>query len=534
MDTIRKLLWPLWLALWLLPLGFTAVDRAMVGAAEPPLQPDIQPQDAGTVSSACGASYGTRFNLEPRVNALPQHTESVDFLRNRVAAGVDLVVGAATDHRDLAGVASRSGYYVNRDADCAPEFEGGLPRLTASSSEVLDGFGKPVVAADPARGAIFTADLRDSSSDESASAVAIGLFRTPAATLLNATACPDGTHTAAQSLTCWPTRRLARTGFPVLRGPHLAVDERASGPGAGNVYLVFADFQFEFDTRLLLVACTNSLATCTAPVTIDFTHVFVGGGHVAVRPDGQVTITWVTGDSFGMSVQYLSCPPATPPAAPTCGSPSVVHTWFPVDGNTPDRLVAYPADLVLTRRPQHAHRLDANGTETYVVWDQCKTGAGNGLEFCPDADVVMKASRDNGATWSALTCVSCVAQDQFLPAVAADRSRNIINIALYSSSSDATFQRRVRLILYHINPGSATPDPVDAHVITTLLNDPSGDPHKVVPGSGFGESLGIAARGTGVDGQSRAYVHYTYHNIQGTYNGQQVPEPNNHLSRLDY
>jgi hypothetical protein len=505
----------------------------MVGAAEPPLlQPDIQPQDAGTVSSACGASYGTRFNLEPRVNALPQHTESVDFLRNRVAAGVDLVVGAATDLRQLGGVGSRSGYYVSRDADCAPEFEGGLPRLTASSSEELDGFGKPVVAADPARGAIFTADLRDSSSDESASAVAIGLFRTPAATLLNATACPNGAHTETEAATCWPAKRLVRTGFPMLNGPHLAVDERTSGTGAGNVYLVFTDFVFGSDTTLRLVACTNSLATCSAPVTVDSIHLVLRPGHVAVRPDGQVTITWVTGDSFGMGLRYISCTPAVPPAGPSCGNPSTVHAWFPIDvGET---LATYAQDFVLTRRPQHAHRMDANGTETYVVWDQCKTGAGDGLTFCPDADVVMKASRDNGVTWSALTCVSCVAQDQFLPAVAADRSRNIINIALYSSSSDATFQRRVRLILYHITPGGATPDPVDAHTITTLLNDPSGDPHKAVTGGGVGESLGIAARGTGVDGQSRAYVHYTYHNIQGTYNGQQVPEPNNHLSRLDY
>ena len=155
--------------------------------------------------------------------------------------------------------------------------------------------------------------------------------------------------------------------------------------------------------------------------------------------------------------------------------------------------------------------------------------------FCPDADVVMKASRDNGVTWSALTCVNCGAQDQFRPAITVDRSRNIINIVFYGSGSDATFQHRVRLLLAHIHPGAATPDPVtETHTLTTLLNDPSGDPYKAVSGSGFGAYIGIAARGTGLDGQSRAYVHYTYNNIQGVYEGHQVPEPNNHLSRFDY
>ena len=61
------------------------------------------PMDAGTVSPVCGTASGTRFNLEPRANAIPQHTQSVDLLRNRVAAGVDLVVGGSTDLRDLRG-----------------------------------------------------------------------------------------------------------------------------------------------------------------------------------------------------------------------------------------------------------------------------------------------------------------------------------------------------------------------------------------------------------------------------------------------
>jgi hypothetical protein len=142
----------------------------------------IQPQDAGTVSSVCGTSSGTRFNLEPRTDAGFQHTESVDFLRNRVAAGVDLIVGGARDSRGL-GFNLGGGYYVNRDADCAPEFEGGLPAISANQP-----LESPVVAADPARQAFFiVSSMVDSDTEEGT----IGLFRSPAATLLKSHGLPE-------------------------------------------------------------------------------------------------------------------------------------------------------------------------------------------------------------------------------------------------------------------------------------------------------------------------------------------------------
>jgi hypothetical protein len=225
-----------------------------------------------------------------------------------------------------------------------------------------------------------------------------------------------------------------------------------------------------------------------------------------------------------------------------CGAESLVHLETQplreTAGDNPDltagRVGLSVHPFPVFTYPKHDHRMDANGTETYVVWERCKVA----LLFerlCPDADVVLKASSNDGATWSPLTCLGCGAQDQFFPAIRTDRSRQIVNIAYYSSGSDSTFQRRVRVLLAHINPGASTPDPVtDHHTITTLLNDLSGDFLAMEHRSGIGHSIGVAARGTGVDGQSRAYVHYTYNNIQGVYNGQRVPDPNNHLSRFDY
>ncbi len=297
----------------------------------------------------------------------------------------------------------------------------------------------------------------------------IAVFRTTGATLLSTTACPSGTHKRRRPRPPGGAGvLLADTDLGnAVYSPHLAVDERPSGPGAGNVY-VMARYLFERTPSIRL-------------------------------------------------------------AALTCGPIRLVHTE--TQALAARRLVAQ--HFSVDTRPQHDHQVDANGTETYMVWARCKVATFtdlSGRSVCPDADVVMKASNNNGATWSALTCVSCGANDQFLPAIKTDHSRNIVNIAFYASGGDATFQYRLRVYIRHIHLGGATPDPTEAHQITTILDDPSGDPLQ----GGFGIAIGVAARGTGVDGQSRAYVHYTYHNIQGIYHDVQVLEPNNHLSRLDY
>jgi hypothetical protein len=182
------------------------------GQAEevPALHQEVAPTDPSVVPG-CGPASGTRFNLEPRRNAKPQSSPSVDFLRNRVAPGIDLVVGSARDIRGFFGRlgGSDSGYYVSRGADCAAEFEGGLPRIDG-----LTGFGNAVVAADPARDAFFIADVRLAEGNPN-----VGVVRSSATTLLHPTACPPGTHSAAQAATpptlhSSPARILLRPARP--------------------------------------------------------------------------------------------------------------------------------------------------------------------------------------------------------------------------------------------------------------------------------------------------------------------------------
>lgn len=384
----------------------------------------------------------------------------------------------------------------------------------------------------------FAADLRFDASTS-----AIGVLRTTRGTLLSGIACPPGTHTLAQASTCWPTRRTvgevnADDTIPpafFADKPHMAVDERSSGTGAGNVYVTWTEFDLSspFPSVIKMVACNNTLVTCSPPLLISGTDTDTQFSHVAIRPSGAITVTWinVTGTPSNpvFNIKYRSCGPAVPPAAPICGATSLVAAEtqpIPFDG------FLGAQDFRIATYPKHDHRIDQNGIETYVVWDRCKVEPVFG-SLCPDADVVMKASANNGATWSALTCVDCSAQDQFFPWLRTDRSRNIVNIVYYTSVADPVFQHRVQVFLRHINPGLGTPNlPSDTHVLTTVLDDPNGD--LLLGGFFFGDYIGVAARGTGADGSSRAYAHYTYNTVQGIYNGISNPEQNNHLSRVDY
>ena len=150
-----------------LALAALGEQLADVSETAETFQPTTESQPLALASSAISISeptpYGTRFNLEPRANAQSQQSSDIDFLPNWIAPGVDLVVGVASDQRRLVGGlgGSVSGYYVSRDADKSPEYEGGLPPIVdPRDGAQLVGGGIPVVAADPIRGAVFAADLR--------------------------------------------------------------------------------------------------------------------------------------------------------------------------------------------------------------------------------------------------------------------------------------------------------------------------------------------------------------------------------------
>jgi hypothetical protein len=512
---------------------------------------------AGTVSSACGTASGTRFNLERRNNPVPQNETAVDFLPGAGLSGADLIVGGANDFRLLTsgtgtpgdfrgvfGLTNQTGYYVHRNgADsnpCAADFEGGLPSLTSPlNGDTLVGVGDPAVAADVTRQVFFLADERVGEGEVAATAIAI--FRSTPATLTNSTLCPDGTQTEASARQCWPTSVLVdlQSAFSTDFRPNLAVDERpdGSGVGAGNVYVSGA----RTGGSIFIAACRSDLSACSPGITISGSD-FADLPHIAVRPDGGITATYsiytfLPEQAPKADIKWVTCTPKGAPKAPTCAASTLITTetraipYDPFGGGAG----VEAAQFVMHTFPKHTHRQDANGIETYVVWDRCKVSTAvvyPGVTFadvCPDADLVMAASNNNGQTWTFGT-VDTGVQDQFQPWVTTDTSTNIVNIAYYSSQSDA-FQHRSKILLRQILPGSSTPDPVSAaQIITTVPMDPAAD--SFLQGIYIGDYIGLAARG--VSGGSRAYIHYTHTAITGTYNGVKDPEENNHLSRFDY
>src|ERR1700686_3815892 len=89
-----------------IPLGFLAL---------------MATANAQLAGSPCPGGNGSRFNLEPRNNAVVQAAQSVAVLPNRAAPGVDLVVATATDQRDLG--ATTDDFYVQRStANCVVDF----------------------------------------------------------------------------------------------------------------------------------------------------------------------------------------------------------------------------------------------------------------------------------------------------------------------------------------------------------------------------------------------------------------------------
>lgn len=512
-------------------------------------------------SAPCSLTDGTRFNLEPRtgdpsapfrdggVFPMPQNEEAVDFIRIGVG---DLVVGSANDFRGFFGGlgGSVTGVYVHRAGnDCTAQFEDGLPAILDANGVTLFGAGDPVIAADPSRGAFFAADLHFGFNPATGEFdTSIGVFRTDATTLTNTTVCPPGTH-AYNDSACWPiatainpqnTFGTASSTAILNDKPHLAVDERKAGKGSGDVYITNTILNFStFDETIELASCNNHLSSCSAPQTISGTdglainNQFTQFSNVKIRPDGLVTVTYVNfkfdfacfsapfPPCLSADLKYVSCTPAGDSKPPVCSSPVLITTETQPIG-------FISQDFRVSTYPTHDHQLEPDGTtQTIVAWTRCKVP---GVVFgsgCPDADVVMVSTNNNGGTWSSVVPVNANSQDQFFPWVSTDRITNTLNIIYYSSENDVPFKHRLQVLLNQIAPGTAFPNPSGAsQILTSLADDPAAD--LLIGGFFFGDYISVAARG------GRLYAHYTYNTIPGIYNGIENPEQNNHLVRLDY
>jgi hypothetical protein len=503
---------------------------SLLGATSLPAQETPVPGTSVVVNPDCN---GTRFNLEPRANALPQNTESVDFLLNRVSPGMDLVVGAGNDQRSTIG--GFDAYYVHRQGShCGVDFEGTL------STSAID----PTVVADAARDAFFLADLFLSLSQ------VVEVARTTAANLLSSTACPSGTQLNGNNPNCWPVIGTANFTNPsisqaVLLDPYVSVDPRTSGTGAGDVYVV-AQYEnvtkFPASANVQVIACTNLALKCGAPAVVSGTDTFGSFPYVQARQDGLITISyWTYTQPFGtqpnpIDLKFVTCAPQGAPKPPSCSPATLVSTssvpglFSPGDSGFHDFLF-----------PKHANRLEPDGQTftTFLVYDRCQAIIGSptlATPVCSKVDVVFTYSTDDGTTWSAPKALESGAGHQFFGTIRNDISTETVNIAYYSTQHDL-FLQRAKVRLRQIAPGTTVPGP--ASILTTAFTDPDAGIQDLIEPGGqgfiyFGDRIGFAAAGTGTAGESKAYVHYTWNNVFGMFNGTAQPDQNNTLLGFTY
>src|SRR5205823_1897202 len=78
--------------------------------------------------------------------------------------------------------------------------------------------------------------------------------------------------------------------------PHLRPDERSSGTGAGDVYVTWTNFDLTNGlSQIEIEACNFSSvkAVCSPAKIISGSDPLTQFSHIAVRPDGVVTLTYI-------------------------------------------------------------------------------------------------------------------------------------------------------------------------------------------------------------------------------------------------
>ena len=255
-----------------------------------------------------------------------------------------------------------------------------------------------------------------------------------------------------------------------------------------------------------------------------------------VRWDGVITISFINVNTDGTeSIQFTTCTPSGAPAAPVCGTTTLVaNVAQPLLPNFDVGTPMVNIELSASTYPKHTNRTEPDGKfTTFLVFDDCKSPFTQGnppFTVCLDAEVKISNSTDGGKTWSSPASVDTTTGHHFYPAIATDASTGIVDIAYYSTFGDK-FNHSVRVLRNQINPGGTALG--SAQLVTKTLDPIDTDPQNL----GFFISdayLSVIVRGTGASGQSRLYTSFDSTAVAGAYEGRPVPEQNNHISLFSF
>jgi len=332
--------------------------------------------------------------------------------------------------------------------------------------------------------------------------------------------------------------------------PHLRVDERTSGTGAGDVYLTWTNFDLAHGTSSIqITVCRQNLSgtsDCSTPLAISGADSQTQFSHISVRPDGVITVTYI--DLIGVAtsnpfitrqqfdIKYVSCKANGAPSAPTCAAPLLVASEM--------QPLAFGGSLEadyyrVNTYPTHDYRIKDGIYEEFLAWSRCKTdpytivGSAYPVLFlvCSDADVVLTWSQtdETGSPlgWAPVAPLNDHEKDQVMPWVKTDHSREVVNVAYLSAEKDPFGHR---LIMMENQIPAASYSPYRPIAITTVPTEPFED--RVLFGAFIGDYIGMATKKD--DDFVRAYFGSTSQFFKGAVNGVPAIDQDNVIIRLDY
>jgi hypothetical protein len=390
------------------------------------------------------------------------------------------------------------------------------------------------------------------------------LFRTDFSRLNDPVACPNGTHLTDSKgddttpRRCWPVGvlldQVPQVGQSTFSDkPHMRPDERASGTGAGDIYVTWTQFDIFVGSAIIqLSVCPPDFARasdCSAPMTISGADQYDQSSHIAVRPDGVVTLTYVS-DRFidnpnqpfsreVFDIKYVACVPHGAPKPPTCSAPTLVTSeWQPLPffGGSLSAAGLAANDYRVHTYPVHDQRWNGNRYEEFVVWTRCKADPYIQEQsyywvVCSNADLAMTWSptdtSGNALGWAPVSSFDSSSHDQVMPWLRTDHRNNVI-YATYLSSHEDPFGHRIQTMARTIDPGKYAPS--GATIVTPVPTDPMAD--LFLSGFFIGDYIGVAPR-SDEDG-GRAYFGFTGQYFLGNVKGVWVRGQDNQLSAITY
>ncbi|MFZ0887163.1 MAG: hypothetical protein WA005_01805 [Candidatus Binataceae bacterium] len=469
-----------------------ALEPFLEPALEPPLRPLVTVPTPIPVPKAAAPVV---FNLD--TTAMPQNGGTI--IEDPTGGG--RIVSGYNDYRGLINTnGDFTGWSISTNSAAAVAKDGQAQPLSILSSTVPSE-GDPVLSFDLA-GDFFLASLAFGAAQNPSAVV---VYRSPNAASGNGlfgSGCAGGDANP----NCWTTAKIVdadnctSSGGNFLDREWMAVD-RSTSKAAGMVYVTwtqFACFSGASASAIQIAKCSNNLANCTAPLTLDSTTGlgspldFLQNSYVTVGLDGTVFVAWVkhAGESASDESDTIRLVSIAPSAGTSSvGTVGTIQTVFTENSPIPYLTAPFPANHDEVTYPV---LLAARGL--FAFWARRTPGSPILLnKFFLSSNIVESTSTDGGTTW--LTnpkLVSNAANTQYQPSACVNNN-NEIEVAYYSSQRDPAGHKVDAFLATSTHPAAIR--------LTPLEDTTEADP--VLSDAFFGDHTGISCA------SSHAYVEYT-------------------------